>query len=120
MTYELGILKKRIPDIILYLREWLRPTDEVQDTSRDLTLVQVRPRTGRTHQIRVHLAHEHAPILGDTTYGWRHMNRRYQALATRTPDGSLLDVVYDLYYTTMYLMIYMLHTYIYIYIFMSP
>lgn len=25
--------------------------------------------TGRTHQIRVHLSHEHLPILGDTTYG---------------------------------------------------
>jgi len=29
--------------------------------------------TGRTHQIRVHLTHEHLPILGDTTYG-RHFN----------------------------------------------
>lgn len=27
--------------------------------------------TGRTHQIRVHLSHEHLPILGDTTYGRR-------------------------------------------------
>jgi len=25
--------------------------------------------TGRTHQIRVHLSHEHLPILGDSTYG---------------------------------------------------
>jgi len=25
--------------------------------------------TGRTHQIRVHLSHEHLPILADTTYG---------------------------------------------------
>jgi len=28
--------------------------------------------TGRTHQIRVHLSHEHLPILGDTTYGRAH------------------------------------------------
>ncbi len=27
--------------------------------------------TGRTHQIRVHLAHEQLPILGDSTYGRR-------------------------------------------------
>lgn len=27
--------------------------------------------TGRTHQIRVHLSHEHLPLLGDETYGRR-------------------------------------------------
>lgn len=27
--------------------------------------------TGRTHQIRVHLAHMHHPIMGDTLYGYR-------------------------------------------------
>ncbi len=34
-----------------------------------MTLVQAQPRTGRTHQIRVHLSHLGSPILGDTVYG---------------------------------------------------
>ncbi|MDM7325307.1 MAG: RluA family pseudouridine synthase [Thermus sp.] len=32
-------------------------------------LVEARPHTGRTHQIRVHLKHLKAPILGDAVYG---------------------------------------------------
>jgi 23S rRNA pseudouridine1911/1915/1917 synthase len=36
-----------------------------------LTLLKLHLRTGRTHQIRVHLAHIGHPIFGDPTYGGR-------------------------------------------------
>ncbi len=34
-----------------------------------LTLIEARPATGRTHQIRVHLAHAGLPVMGDAIYG---------------------------------------------------
>ncbi len=35
----------------------------------ELSFLKVVIRTGRTHQIRVHLAHIHHPVVGDRTYG---------------------------------------------------
>ena len=34
-----------------------------------MALVALQPRTGRTHQLRVHMAHEGHPIIGDGKYG---------------------------------------------------
>jgi len=38
-----------------------------------LSLVGLKLHTGRTHQIRVHLAHIHHPVFGDPTYNGRHI-----------------------------------------------
>lgn len=40
-------------------------------TGERLSLLSCQPLTGRTHQIRVHLAHVRHPIVGDETYGGR-------------------------------------------------
>jgi 23S rRNA pseudouridine1911/1915/1917 synthase len=42
-----------------------------------LSLVEVQLVTGRTHQIRVHLKHKGAPVLGDTVYGADAWNKKY-------------------------------------------
>jgi RluA family pseudouridine synthase len=39
------------------------------------SLVELELVTGRTHQIRAHLAHLHAPVVGDDEYGDRNRNR---------------------------------------------
>jgi 23S rRNA pseudouridine1911/1915/1917 synthase len=44
-----------------------------------LSLVEVQLITGRTHQIRVHLKHKGAPILGDPVYGAPAWNKKYEA-----------------------------------------
>ena len=45
------------------------------EASPGLSLVQLRLLTGRTHQIRVHLAHAGHPVLGDDKYGDFELNR---------------------------------------------
>lgn len=38
-------------------------------TVSGISFIEAKPKTGRTHQIRAHLAHIGAPILGDPLYG---------------------------------------------------
>lgn len=40
----------------------------------DATLLEVIPKTGRTHQIRVHFKSVHHPILGDSLYDKKHID----------------------------------------------
>lgn len=44
--------------------------------SKTLSLLRLDIKTGRTHQIRVHLASVGTPVLGDTVYGRQDINKR--------------------------------------------
>lgn len=46
-------------------------TYEVAERFRGYTLVRLFPKTGRTHQLRVHMSHIGHPIAGDCMYGAR-------------------------------------------------
>jgi 23S rRNA pseudouridine955/2504/2580 synthase len=52
-------------------------------TSPAFSLLQVSLLTGRTHQIRVHLAHAGHPVLGDAKYGDFELNRRLEKAGVR-------------------------------------
>ncbi|MCL1983440.1 MAG: RluA family pseudouridine synthase [Clostridiales bacterium] len=47
--------------------------------TKGFTLLEVELLTGRTHQIRAHLAHAGHPIIGDAKYGDARVNRRIAA-----------------------------------------
>ena len=75
-TIECGI--RRMADSVIMRTTCPESTDpseasitdyEVLDAQGGLSLVRVKPRTGRTHQIRVHFAYIGHPLLGDDLYG---------------------------------------------------
>ena len=62
-------------------------------THAERALIEARPITGRTHQIRVHLAASGHPILGDPLYGLRANSRSGDAkeLALRAMSLTYID-----------------------------
>ncbi|NJD91329.1 MAG: RluA family pseudouridine synthase [Geobacter sp.] len=69
---------------------------KVLATGRGAVLIEARPQTGRTHQIRVHLAHSNLPILGDNPYGGAPAERMMlhcRSMAFRDKSGRLVTAI---------------------------
>ena len=58
---------------------------KVREQGAGFTLLEVTIRTGRTHQIRVHLASEGFPIAGDDKYGAFELNKSLQRASSGPP-----------------------------------
>lgn len=63
---------------------------EVIESTDDISLVKLQPKTGRTHQLRVHMQYIKHPIVGDKVYG-KSADRLYlhaQSLEITIPNGE--------------------------------
>ncbi len=58
----------------------------VKEKFRKHSLLELQLETGRTHQIRVHLAWKGYPIVGDKLYGWR-------PISPQNPDPKLKELI---------------------------
>jgi len=77
--FSAGIISQPIGKKTDELHEWqMRVREDGQEaithykvikTANGKTLIELKPKTGRTHQLRVHMAHLGCPIMGDKIYG---------------------------------------------------
>jgi 23S rRNA pseudouridine1911/1915/1917 synthase len=68
---------------------------EVLERFDDFTYVRLRPKTGRTHQLRVHMRHLGHAILGDRLYGGRPMLRRRDITGRDDSAACSTDLLID-------------------------
>lgn len=71
-SIEAPIARRPLPSLLRYVEASGQPSVTQYRTlaaGPDRSLLELRPITGRTHQLRVHCAHRGCPILGDPQYG---------------------------------------------------
>lgn len=66
---------------------------EVLERFHAHSYVRLKPHTGRTHQLRVHLKHLHHPIVADSLYGGGQAFRRSELSLPVEPPGDATDLL---------------------------
>ncbi len=81
---------------------WVVPEDEgkhahtfykVLEEYEFASLLELKLKTGRTHQIRVHMAYVNHPVFGDSTYGGRRLNYGANLPKIKSRVDNLLDII---------------------------
>ena len=68
---------------------------EVMETFGHFSYLRLFPKTGRTHQIRVHLASIHHPVLGDILYGGK-VTGSYQKVHRQALHAHRIEIVHPI------------------------
>jgi 23S rRNA pseudouridine1911/1915/1917 synthase len=63
-----GEMREAVTDYVVVARTHTDGPDSAPRVASGYTLLEVRPKTGRTHQIRVHFKAIHHPIVADSLY----------------------------------------------------
>ena len=62
----------------------------IESFDNNTSLLDIEIETGRTHQIRAHLAHIGLPIIGDGKYGINEINKRFKVKAQKLVSYKLI------------------------------
>lgn len=71
----------------------------IEKNGEKFSLLKIHPKTGRTHQIRIHLNAIHTPVIGDKLYGGRKNSRwtshhmlHCASLEFKLPSGTRINI----------------------------
>lgn len=90
-TIDASIARKPLPSLLREVRPDGKPSVtqfRVLERFDGYTKLELRPVTGRTHQLRVHCAHMGHPILGDPQYGGDPFGQPHQILCAKALEFS--------------------------------